>query len=236
MEALEVGHFRRVAGLGQHLEARLHQRARAAAEHGLLAEKIGLGFLLEGRLDDAAARAADALGPGERDLLGLLAGVLVDRDERRHAFALGVLAAHDVAGAFRRDHDDVHIRRRDECFEMDGEAVAEDERLALGKVRADVLFKGRRLLGVGDGHEDHVRLFHGLAGVENLEAFFRGNRARLRAGIQPDDDFDARFLEVQRVRVALGTKAEHGAGFAFENGEIGVFVGVNFHGVGVWSG
>jgi len=30
------------------------------------------------------------------------------------------------------------------------------------------------------------------------------------------------------MRVALAAEAEHGAGFAFENGEIGVFVGVDF--------
>ena len=52
------------------------------------------------------------------------------------------------------------------------------------------------------------------------------------AGIEADDDLDAAFLEVQRVGVALGAEAEHGAGFAFENGEVGVFVGVDFCGHG----
>ncbi len=87
------------------------RRRHAAAEDGLLAKEIGFGFFLEGGLDDSASRAADALGPCERGLLGLLAGVLIDGDERRDAFALGELAADDVARAFRRDHDHVHVLR-----------------------------------------------------------------------------------------------------------------------------
>jgi hypothetical protein len=34
--------------------------------------------------------------------------------------------------------------------------------------------------------------------------------------------------------VALGTEADHGEGFTFEEGEIGVFVRVNFGGHEVW--
>ena len=67
MQALEVGHLRVVARLDERLEAGLDERARAAAEHGLLAEEVGLGLVLERRLDDAAAGAADALGVGERE-------------------------------------------------------------------------------------------------------------------------------------------------------------------------
>ena len=172
VQALEVGHLRRVAGLDERFESGLHQRARAAAEHGLFAEEIGLGLFLEGGFDHAGAGAADALGPGERDLLRLLAGVLIDGDERRHAFAFGVLAADDVAGAFRRDHDDVHVLRRDDGLEMDREAVAEEERLALGEIRRDVLLVGGGLLGVGQGDQDDVGALHGLGGVEDLEALF----------------------------------------------------------------
>jgi hypothetical protein len=46
----------------------------------------------------------------------------------------------------------------------------------------------------------------------------------LRSRIESDDHFHATLLEIQRMRVTLRAEAEHGAGFAFENGEIGVFV------------
>ena len=64
MEALEVRHFRLVAGCDERLEARLHEGAGSAAEHDLLAEEVGLGLLLERGLEHAGAGGADALGPG----------------------------------------------------------------------------------------------------------------------------------------------------------------------------
>src|SRR5690348_13825831 len=45
VHALEVGHLRLIAGFDERVEARLHQGAHTAAEHGLLAEQVGLGFL-----------------------------------------------------------------------------------------------------------------------------------------------------------------------------------------------
>ena len=62
VEALEVGHLRLVAGLDQRLEAGLHERGEAAAQHDLLAEQVGLGLLGERRLDHAGAGAADGVG------------------------------------------------------------------------------------------------------------------------------------------------------------------------------
>ena len=44
-------------------------------------------------------------------------------DEARHALAFGVLAADGMAGTLRRDHDDVHILRRNNGLEMDRKAV-----------------------------------------------------------------------------------------------------------------
>ena len=77
VQALEVGHLGVVAGLDERLEAGLHERRGAAAEHGLLAEEVGLGLVLEGRLDHAAARAADALGVGERERARVAGRVLL---------------------------------------------------------------------------------------------------------------------------------------------------------------
>ena len=67
VQALEVGHLRRVAGLDQRFETGLDQCRGAAAQHRLLAEEVGLGLFLEGGLDDAGAAAADGAGVGQRD-------------------------------------------------------------------------------------------------------------------------------------------------------------------------
>ena len=88
MQAFEVGHLRLVTGLDQRFVSGLTKRARAAAQHGLFAEQIGFGLFLETGLDDAGARAADALGPGQRDLLGLLARVLINARSARARLCL----------------------------------------------------------------------------------------------------------------------------------------------------
>ena len=58
MQALEVGHFRRVTRFHQGIEAGLDQFDAAAAKHGLLAEQIGLGLFAERGLDHAPLGAA----------------------------------------------------------------------------------------------------------------------------------------------------------------------------------
>ena len=78
VQAFKIRHLRLVARLHQRLEAGLNQRGCAAAQHGLFAEQIGFRFLLEGGLENAGARGAYALGPRQRDLLGILARVLVN--------------------------------------------------------------------------------------------------------------------------------------------------------------
>src|SRR5205085_10395989 len=67
VQALEVGHLRRVARLDQSLEPRLNQRREAAAQNGLLAEEVCLSLLAEIRLDDSGAPASDSRGVGEAE-------------------------------------------------------------------------------------------------------------------------------------------------------------------------
>ncbi len=106
---LEVRELGLVARLDQRLERRLDQRRHAAAQQRLLAEQVGLGLLLERRLEDAGPRGADAPGVGERPGAGRARRVLLDREQRRHAAALLVHAAQEVAGALGRDHPDVDV-------------------------------------------------------------------------------------------------------------------------------
>ncbi len=210
----------------------MDQRRRAAAEHGLFAEEVGFRFFLERGLDDPGAGAADTLGPREGNFLRLLARILEDGDQRGHALSLDILAAHDVAGAFRRDHDHVHLRRRHDGLEMDGEPVAEQQRLALGEMRGHVFLVHVGNLEIRHGEEDHVGFLHGLGGVGNRESLLGGHGARRTAGIQADDHVHAAVLEVERVGMSLGTKPDDRASLGGEDFEVGVFVGVNFGGHG----
>src|ERR1039457_2621554 len=114
MTALEVRHLGSVTGLDEGFEAREEQFRATAAEDGLFADKIRLGFFANRGLKHRGAGGADALGPRERDLFGLAGGVLMDRDERRNAFALGVHTTDEMTRALRRDEKHVDILGRDD--------------------------------------------------------------------------------------------------------------------------
>src|SRR3954451_11386532 len=125
VQALVVRDLGLVAGLDERLEAEPNQLRHAAAENGLLAEEIGFRLLRERRCDHAGPRRADAGAVGERELAGVAARVLRDRDDRRRAVALLVEPAHDVARPLRSDHDDVVALGRRDAFVVDVEAVRE---------------------------------------------------------------------------------------------------------------
>ena len=151
----------------------------------------------------ARARAANALGPRQRRRLRLAARVLINRDQRRNAFAFDILTADDVPGPFRRDEDHVHIFRRNDGLEMNRKSVREQQRFALGQIRRDVLLVSLRLLGVRQRHKNHVRLLHRFAGGDDLKSFFPRDRDGLAAFVKADDDLEAAVLEIERVGVAL---------------------------------
>ena len=230
VQALEVGDLRGVAGLGQHLEAGLHQRGGAAAEHRLLAEEVGLGLLGEGGLDDAGPGAADGLRVGQRERDGAAGGVLLDGDQHRHALAVDELAAHQVTRALRRDHRDVDIGRRRDQAVPDVEAVAEEQRLAGGQGRRDVLGVDLALRGVRRQDHDHVGLGRRLGRRDHAQALLLGLGPALRALRQADPDVDTGVAQRQRVRVALAAVADDGDLAALDDRQVGVVVVENFCG------
>src|SRR5690554_1802756 len=91
VQTLEVGHFRRVAGFGQHFETGLDQLHRATTENSLLTEQVGFGLVLEGGFDDAGTAAANAAGVGQGNVLGITGSVLVDGDQVGNTAALDEL-------------------------------------------------------------------------------------------------------------------------------------------------
>jgi hypothetical protein len=78
VQAFEIGHFRSVAAFNERFETGADQLDKAAAEDDLLAEQVGFAFFLERRFDDAGTAAADAAGVGEREVMGVARGVLID--------------------------------------------------------------------------------------------------------------------------------------------------------------
>src|SRR5207253_1072312 len=69
---------------------------------------------------------------------------------------------------------------------------------------------------------------HGLGGRDDFKPAFLGHRDRLAALIEPDDDVEPAFLQVQGMGVALGAKAEHGKGLILQYVEVRVLVSINF--------
>ena len=221
VQALVVRDLRLVAGLDERVEARLHERGNAAAEHGLLAEQIALGLLGERRLEQADAAAADADAVGERERERAPARVLVDRDEARRACAGDEELAHAMARRLRRDHDHVVALGRRDPAEVDVEPVREEHRRARLEVRRDVRLPHALLHVVGHEHRDDLRAADGVGDRRDLGARLLGGGAGRAAVAQPDDDFDAGVAEVQCVRVALAAEADDGD-LAVEKSEIAV--------------
>ena len=103
-----------------------------------------------------------ARGVGQAEIVGVAAGVLMDRDQAGHAAAALIFGAHGVAGALGRDHQHVEIGARLDQVEMDVEAVGEQQRGALLHVGREVGAIDVGLQFVRRQHHDDVGPFGGL--------------------------------------------------------------------------
>ena len=212
------------AGPDERVEPGLDQLGDAAAEHGLLAEQVGLGLLGERGLEHACPGGADALGVGEAERERVARGVLLDGDQRGHAAALVELAADEVAGALRRDHDDVHVGGRLDEAVADVQAVREEQRVALDERRRDRLRVHLALQGVRDQHHDQVGFLARLGGGEDAQAVALRLLPALRARLEAHPDVHARVAQRQRVRVTLAAVSEDGDVPLLDEREVGVVV------------
>src|SRR6266536_881458 len=221
VQALVVGDLRLVAGLDEDVEARLHERGNAAAQHGLLAEQIALGLLREGRLQQADPAAPDADAVRERELERAAACVLLDRDEARGAGTGDVELAHAMAGSLRGDHDHVVAVRRDDPPEVDVQAVREEHRCARLEARRDLGLPYALLDMVRNEHGDDLRPADGVGDRRDLDPRFLGGCARRAPLAETDDDLDAGVVQVERVRVSLAAEADD-RDLAVEKSELAV--------------
>src|SRR5437899_11794403 len=101
--------------------------------------------------------------------------------------------------AFGRDHEDVHVGRGLDEFEMDVEAVAEGEVFAFFQVRLDVFTIDVRGGFVRRQHHDDVRLARRFRGVEDWEALFAGFFAGGAFRIEAYADVHSAIPEVERM-------------------------------------
>ena len=204
MKALEISHFRRIAGFDQSLETAPDQLDEASAEHRLLAEQICLAFLFEIRFDDSRPAAANRGAVRQRSFQGAAGRVVVDGDKTGNAAAFCELAPHRVAGPFGSHHDNVDALLRSDQVEMNVQAVGKSDGRSFPNVVVDVVPVRLRLKFIGHGKHDEVAPCGGLGDAHDLQSFgfrFLGGR---RAGAQGHDDAaSARIAQVQRVGMAL---------------------------------
>ena len=171
VQALEIGHLRRVAGLDQRLVAGLDQLDQAAAQHGLLAEQVGLAFFLEGGLDDAGAAAADRRGVGQAEVVRVArrrpCGSRPGRARRRRADTRERTVWPGPFGAIMNTSRSARgsIRLKWTLRPWANISAAPFFMLACEMVAVDVA-----LQLVGREHHHHVGPFGGLGDLHHLEA------------------------------------------------------------------
>jgi len=209
VHALVIRHLGLVAGLDQGLEALHDELGGAAAEHRLLAEQIGFGFLAERGFNELRARAADAGRVGQHALPRVAAGVLLHREQARHAGAVLEFAAHQRAGAFRRDQDHVDIGARLDHAVVHVEPVREQQRTVAAQMWGDGLAVQLRLHHVRGEHGDQITAADYLGRRGDRKAIGARLRRGGAAGAQADAHIEPGIAQIERVRAALTAVAEH---------------------------
>ncbi|MNZ67700.1 hypothetical protein D3C78_859550 [compost metagenome] len=229
MQALEVGHFWRVARFNQGFEASFDQLDGTTAQNSLLAEQVGFGLVLEGGFDDAGTAATDASGVGQGNVLGIAGSILVDRDQVRDTAAFDEFGTHGVTWRFWRDHDHVQVGAWDNLVVVDGETVGEGQGGALLDVRLDFVLVQLGLELVRG--QDHDQVGTGNSGryIGNFQAVSFGFGNGVRTFTQTDSDIHTGVFQVARLSVALGAVTDDGNFLALDDGKVTVFVVINFH-------
>ena len=228
MQTFKVSHLRLITRFHQCFVSGKDQRAGAAAQHRLFPEQVGLGLFLERGFDHTGARGSNPFRPGQRHFFSLFARIPINGDQRRHALAFEILAAHDVARSFGRDENNVHVFRRNHRFEVDGETVGKQQRLAGLQIRCNVFFVNSRLFRVRQRNENHIAPAHRFVGAAHLKSFLPRQRDGFAPLVKADDDVHPAVFEVKGMGVALRAEAEHRKGLVFQSAEVGVCVHVNF--------
>ena len=234
MQALEVRHFRRVACFHEGLKARHDQVRDTATKNSLLTEQVGFTLFLEGGFDDTGAAATIGRSVGQGDVLRVARGILINRNQGRHASTLEVLGADEVTGALGGDHDHVEVRARFDQLEVDVQTMGEGQHGPLLEVVAQRVGVEVCLQLIGDEHHGDIGPGRAAGRIGHAEAggLCLGGRTRTRA----QADFDvltAGVLEVIRVGVALGAVTDDQDVLVLDQVNVAIAVVVNAHRHGV---
>ncbi len=106
----------------------------------MLTKEVGLGFFAEGGFENTGAGTANRFGIGHGIVAGVAGGVLLDRKKAGYTFAINVGAAHQMAGAFGRNHKHINIGRRHNLAEMNVKAVGKQEGITRLEVGCNFCF------------------------------------------------------------------------------------------------
>ena len=224
VDAFKICHLRLIARLYQRIKAGLHQFGDAAAQHSLLAKQVGLRLFTESGFQNARTARADAAGIGQRVILRPAGYILVYRDQAGHTLALYILAAHGVAGAFGRYHDNVYILRRLDQVKVDVEAVGKHQYVALFQVGGNLGRVNIRRQLIRHQHHNKIARLGCLVDLHDLQAglfrLFPAGRALAKAYhyVYPG------LLQVLRMRMALAAIADDGNGLAVQQPQVAIVV------------
>src|SRR5438874_7777817 len=177
MQALEVGQLRRVSGTDQNLKSVANKRGCSAAEHRLLPKKISLGFFAEGGFDYSCTRATDRFRPCHCRRAGAPGEILFDCDERGYAAAALELTPHHWPQRFRRDHNNIDIPGRHDCFVKNCEAVREKQCLPGVQIRCDLSRKNFWHSRIGERQKNNITAPDSLFSSENRQTGGASERA-----------------------------------------------------------
>ena len=211
-----------ISSFDERLKTFLHQGSQSAAEHRLLAEQIAFGFLFECRLENAGSGGSDSIRICQRQFVRAATRILMNCNQGRHATAFRIHAAHEMAGAFGRNHDYVHLWRWDDRFEMNAEAVRKTEHLSFGQTGLDGSLVKVSLRFIRRKNLKIVGALRSLCRSEHRKSISLRLLGAAAAEVEANDDVVAAVAEVLCLRVSLAAVAKHCDSFALEGGRISV--------------
>src|SRR5690606_38803380 len=192
-------------------------------------EQIGFGFFAEVGFDDAGTAAAVGAGVRQGHVTGRAGLVLIHGHQVGHAAALSVRRTHGVERSLGGNHDDIDVVTGHDLTVLHVETVSECQRGAGLDVGVYFVALDRSDVCIGQQHHDDIGGFDGLGAFFDFQAGVSGFFPRCAVLAQPNNDLHARVMQVQGVGVALRAVADDGNGFAFNEGQVAVFVVENFH-------
>ena len=133
-----------------------------------------------------------------------------------------------MARAFRSNHEDIDISRRDDLLIMDVEAMCEDESAARLEVRSDFRLVNISLLLIRDQDRRDISLLDCFSDRVNLQAVLFCDLLGLGAFIEADNDVCTAVLQVQSMCMTLAAIAEDCDRLAIHEFPICILIIVSF--------